>query len=105
MPWRSPRPAWQGRLRPRRSAALSPPFYTLPAHFLDQRRIGVPQIHEIDIVRDRAVLDIGRKLGEEGERKPVPRQHSDIDIAMLSHIPARARPEQPDFGLAVAERV
>jgi hypothetical protein len=81
----------------REDGRLIPPLHAFRPHFVDQRRIGLPQIDEIDIVRDRAFLDIRSQLAEEAGTKIVPRQ--DRDVAAL---PWLARAQEPNSHTAAS---
>jgi hypothetical protein len=83
-------------------ALIAPPD-ACPQDFVAECRVGVPQVDEIDILGDRALLDIGRKLGKETSGKIITRQDRDIDVAMLALIPPSARTEQPHRRVMLAE--
>ena len=55
----------------------------------------MPQIDQIDIIGNRALLDVGFELGEKAAGHLIARQDRDVDVAMLPRLAARARTEQP----------
>src|SRR5205814_6556741 len=75
--FRQARRVWKVPRQLQSGGALTSPFHPFAPYFLNQRRGGVPQIDEIDIVRNRASLDRLRKcsLMGQGRRLDV----SDID--------------------------
>ena len=59
--FRQARRVWKVPRQLQSGGALTSPFHPFAPYFLNQRRGGVPQIDEIDIVRNRASLDRLRK--------------------------------------------
>ncbi len=86
------------------SRLSNPAIYAFAADLGDQRRVRVPQIDQIDIIGDRALLDVGIELGEETYGQIIPRQDRDVDVTVLPHVAARTRPEQPYRRIMLAER-
>ncbi len=62
-PSQRPRPRWQVPPPLRRAVSLILPLHAFAVHFVDQCRVGVSQIDQIDIIGDRALLKVGCKLG------------------------------------------
>src|SRR5262249_8299978 len=84
---------------PRQASFLIPPFHTLALNLSDQPRVGVPRVDQVDIVGDHALLDVGVEFGKEAQRELIPREYSDIDIAMPARLTSGTGTEQPYRGL------
>jgi hypothetical protein len=71
----------------------------LALNLSDQPRVGVPRVDQVDIVGDHALLDVGVEFGKEAQRELIPREYSDIDIAMPARLTSGTGTEQPYRGL------
>src|SRR5437667_10719494 len=98
-PSRQAHRVWQAPPRLPRAAGLISPFNAFAPYLLDQCRGRTPQVDQIDVIRDRALLDLLRERGEKLRWQVGPRQDGDIDVAVLHYLATGAGAEQPHLSL------